>query len=37
VYVMETRTGLPTSIDLSVYARAGQLYNKEYTLTISRQ
>lgn len=36
-YVMEVRTGLPLSVDLRVYARAGQLYNKEYTLTISRQ
>ena len=35
-YTFALATGLPTSVELSVYARAGQLYNKEYTLTISR-
>lgn len=35
-YVLETSTGLPISVALSVYARAGQLFNKEYTLVITR-
>jgi hypothetical protein len=35
-YTLALATGLPVGVALSVYARAGQLYNKEYTLTISR-
>ena len=35
-YLLEVSTGLPLSVELSVYARAGRLYNKEYTLTLTR-
>jgi len=35
-YRFELTTGLPASIELILYARAGQLYSKAYTLTISR-
>jgi hypothetical protein len=36
-YVLEQSTGLPFEVALSVYARAGLVYNKEYTLTLTRQ
>lgn len=36
-YVLETNTGLPFEVALSVYTRAGLVYNKEYTLTLTRQ
>jgi hypothetical protein len=36
-YVLSPATGLPISVDLTVYARAGQLFNKQYTLTLTRQ
>lgn len=35
-YVVEQATGLPLRVELMVYARAGQLYNKEYHLTLTR-
>ena len=36
-YSLEPATGLPQHADLTVYARAGQLLNKEYHLTLVRQ
>ncbi|MBF9219795.1 hypothetical protein [Hymenobacter ruricola] len=35
-YGMEVGTGLPEHAELTVYARAGQLLNKEYHLTLAR-
>ncbi|HEX8330360.1 MAG TPA: hypothetical protein VF629_22710 [Hymenobacter sp.] len=35
-YTMELATGLPEHAELTVYARAGQLLNKEYHLTLAR-
>lgn len=35
-YVLDVLTALPLHVELRVYARAGQLYNKEYTLLINR-
>lgn len=35
-YVLDQPTGLPLSVDLTVYARAGELFNKQYSLTIAR-
>lgn len=35
-YVVEQTTGMPTRIELTVYARLGELYNKEYTLLFTR-
>lgn len=35
-YVVSRDTGLPLSVALNVFARAGQLYNKEYTLALTR-
>lgn len=35
-YVLDVLTALPLRAELQVYARAGQLYNKEYTLIINR-
>jgi len=37
VYVLNQATGLPVSVELTLYARAGQLFNKQYTLTLTRQ
>lgn len=36
-YVLEAATGLLQRAALSLYARAGLLFNKEYTLTLTRQ
>ncbi|RZK28719.1 MAG: hypothetical protein EOO63_10615 [Hymenobacter sp.] len=36
-HVLSLDTGLPVSVELVVYVRAGQLFNKQYTLTIMRQ
>lgn len=36
-YLLEISTGLPLSVELGVYTRAGLVYNKEYTLTLARQ
>lgn len=35
-YLLAAATGLPLHLDLRVYARVGELFNKEYTLTITR-
>lgn len=35
-YSLELATGLPWQIELTVYARAGQLLNKEYHFTLAR-
>jgi hypothetical protein len=35
-YVLDQPTGLPGSVELTVYARAGELFNKQYSLTIAR-
>jgi len=35
-YAVEQATGLPQHADLTVYARAGQLLNQEYHLTLKR-
>lgn len=36
-YSLELATGLPQHAQLTVYARAGELLNKEYYLTLARQ
>lgn len=36
-YVLAQPTGLPLSVDLTVYARLNEVYNKQYSLTITRQ
>jgi hypothetical protein len=35
-YTLAIATGLPLAMELSVYARVGEFYNKEYTLTSTR-
>lgn len=35
-HVLDSRTGLPQRVELTVYGRLAAVYNKQYTLTISR-
>ncbi|WP_046244101.1 hypothetical protein [Hymenobacter terrenus] len=35
-YVLDPDTGLPFRVELTVYGRLAELYNKEYTLTLQR-
>lgn len=35
-YTIEQNTGLPLRSELTLYARAGQVYNKQYSLSINR-
>ena len=35
-YVLDPQSGLPISVDLTVYGRLAELYNKQYTLTLNR-
>ena len=34
-HVLDAVTGLALQVELTVYARAGQLFNKEYALSIN--
>ena len=36
-YELSPATGLPERVELTAYARAGLLFNKQYTLTLTRQ
>lgn len=35
-HVLDPQTGLPLTVDLTVYGRWADRYNKQYTLTITR-
>ena len=35
MYTLAPATNLPAHVELTVYARAGELYNKQYTLTLT--
>ena len=35
-YVLDRQSGLPVTVNLTVYGRLAELYNKQYTLTLNR-